>query len=199
MNRNAMKFGAHYLPTYIPDLDGSLPAFYQNMFAQMEEIDRLGYDQIWVTEHHFAMYGGTLPHPPTFLAAIARTTRQARLGVAISVLALHNPIEVAESYAMVDVISNGRLEFGIGKGSEAHEYKKAGVDQQQSAGRMVESMEIIRQAWSDKPVKFSGSFFSTTTCRFFPSRCSDRTRRSGSGARAARRVSAGPGRTVFIS
>jgi alkanesulfonate monooxygenase SsuD/methylene tetrahydromethanopterin reductase-like flavin-dependent oxidoreductase (luciferase family) len=168
MNRNAMKFGAHYLPTYIPDLDGSLPAFYQNMFAQMEEMDRLGYDQIWVTEHHFAMYGGTLPHPPTFLAAIARTTRQVRLGVAISVLALHNPIEVAESYAMVDVISNGRLEFGIGKGSEAHEYKKAAVDQQQSAGRMVESMEIIRQAWSDEPVKFSGEFFQYDNVPVFP-------------------------------
>ena len=66
MDRNAMKFGAHYLPTYVPDLDGPINEFYQRMFAQMEEMDRLGYDHIWVTEHHFAMYGGTLPHPPTF-------------------------------------------------------------------------------------------------------------------------------------
>ena len=64
MDRNAMKFGAHYLPTYVPDLDGPINEFYQRMFGQMEEMDRLGYDHIWVTEHHFAMYGGILPHPP---------------------------------------------------------------------------------------------------------------------------------------
>jgi alkanesulfonate monooxygenase SsuD/methylene tetrahydromethanopterin reductase-like flavin-dependent oxidoreductase (luciferase family) len=125
----------------------------------MEEMDRLGYDHIWVTEHHFAMYGGTLPHPPTFLAAIARTTKRIRLGVAINVLPLHNPLDVAESYAMADVISNGRLDFGVGKGSEAHEYKKFGFNQAEATGRMVEGVEIIRQAWSDKPVNFKGEFY----------------------------------------
>jgi alkanesulfonate monooxygenase SsuD/methylene tetrahydromethanopterin reductase-like flavin-dependent oxidoreductase (luciferase family) len=159
MDRNAMKFGAHYLPTYIPDLDGPITQLYQRMFGQMEEIDRLGYDQIWVTEHHFALYGGTLPHPPTFLSAIARTTNRIRLGVAINVLPLHNPLDVAESYAMVDVISNGRLDFGVGKGSESHEYKKAGVNQAESTGRMFEGIEVIRQAWSNRPVSFSGEFF----------------------------------------
>ncbi|HXG51577.1 MAG TPA: LLM class flavin-dependent oxidoreductase [candidate division Zixibacteria bacterium] len=154
-----MKFGAHYLPTYVPDLDGPVAEFYQRMFVQMEEMDRLGYDHIWVTEHHFATYGGTLPQPPVFLAAVARTTQRVRLGVAINVLPLHNPLEVAETYAMVDVISNGRLDFGVGKGSESHEYKKFGVSQQEATGRMTEGMEILRQAWSDKPVQFKGEFF----------------------------------------
>jgi alkanesulfonate monooxygenase SsuD/methylene tetrahydromethanopterin reductase-like flavin-dependent oxidoreductase (luciferase family) len=158
-DRNAMKFGSHYLPTYVPDLDGPVTEFYQRMFAQMEEMDRLGYDHIWVTEHHCAAYGGTLPQPPTFLAAVARTTERIRLGVAISVLPLHNPLELAESYAMVDVISNGRLDFGVGKGSEAHEYRKFGVDQAESTGRLYEGMEVIRQAWSDRPVNFQGEFF----------------------------------------
>jgi alkanesulfonate monooxygenase SsuD/methylene tetrahydromethanopterin reductase-like flavin-dependent oxidoreductase (luciferase family) len=165
---NGLKFGAHYLPTYIPDLDGPLPEFYQNMFSQMEEMDVLGYDQLWVTEHHFALYGGTLPHPPTFLSALARTTRNLRLGVAISVLPLHNPIDLAESYAMVDVISNGRLEFGVGKGSEAHEFKKAGVDQQESTRRLYESTAIIRQAWSDEPVSFRGEIFSYENFEVLP-------------------------------
>src|ERR1044071_10242113 len=78
MNRNALKFGAHYLPTYVPDLDGPITEFYQRMFTQMEEMDRLGFDHIWLTEHHFAMYGGTVPHPPTFMSAIARTTKRIR-------------------------------------------------------------------------------------------------------------------------
>jgi alkanesulfonate monooxygenase SsuD/methylene tetrahydromethanopterin reductase-like flavin-dependent oxidoreductase (luciferase family) len=154
-----MKFGGHYLPTYVPDLDGPVPDFYQRMFEQMEEMDRLGFDHAWVTEHHFALYGGTLPQPPTFMSAIARTTKRIRLGVAINVLPLHNPLEVAESYAMVDVISNGRLDFGVGKGSEGHEYRKAGVRQEESSGRMYEGMEVLRQAWSNDPVNFSGEFF----------------------------------------
>jgi len=168
MDRNAMKFGAHYLPTYVPDLDGPVAEFYQKMFAQMEEMDRLGYDHIWVTEHHFAMYGGTLPHPPTFMSAIARTTKRIRLGVAINVLPLHNPIDVAESYAMVDVISNGRLDFGVGKGSEAHEYRKARVNQDEATKRMYEGTEIIRQAWSDRPVNFNGEFFKYDNVPVFP-------------------------------
>ena len=54
MARKTMKFGSHYLPTYVPELDGSVSEFYEKMFKQMEEMDRLNYDHIWVTEHHFA-------------------------------------------------------------------------------------------------------------------------------------------------
>lgn len=154
-----MKFGAHYLPTYVPKLDGPVGELYRRMFEQMEEMDKLGYDHIWLTEHHFAEYGGELPHPPTFMSAIARTTKRIRLGVAINVLPLHNPMEVAESYAMVDVISNGRLDFGVGKGSESHEYKKSGVSQEEATGRMYEGVEVLRRAWSDEPVRFSGEFY----------------------------------------
>lgn len=168
MSTIAMKFGSHYLPTYVPDLDGPVSEFYQKMFAQMEEMDRLGYDHVWVTEHHFAHYGGDLPHPPTFMSAIARTTKRIRLGVAINVLPLHNPIDVAESYAMVDNISDGRLDFGVGKGSESHEYKKFGMDQKEATGRMYEGVKIMLQAWSDKPVNFSGEFFKYENVPVFP-------------------------------
>jgi alkanesulfonate monooxygenase SsuD/methylene tetrahydromethanopterin reductase-like flavin-dependent oxidoreductase (luciferase family) len=154
-----MKFGAHYLPTYVPHLDGTVTEFYQKMFEQMEQMDRLGFDHVWVTEHHFGNYGGTIPHPPTFLSAIARTTKKIRLGVAISVLPLNQPIQVAESYAMVDVVSNGRLDFGLGKGSEPVEYKRLGARADEATARMKEGAEIIRQAWSDKPVDFSGKLF----------------------------------------
>jgi alkanesulfonate monooxygenase SsuD/methylene tetrahydromethanopterin reductase-like flavin-dependent oxidoreductase (luciferase family) len=164
----SMKFAAHYLPTYVADLDGSVTEFYQKMFGQMEEMDRLGYDHVWVTEHHFAHYGGYLPHPPTFMSAIARTTKRIRLGVAINVLPLHNPIEVAGSYAMVSVISNGRLDFGVGKGSESHEYKKFGVDQKEATKRMYEGVEVMLQAWSDKPVSFKGEFYNYQNVPVFP-------------------------------
>lgn len=163
-----MKFGAHYLPTYVAHLDGSVPEFYRHMFEQMEEMDRLGFDHIWVTEHHFSEYGGTLPHPPTFMAAIARTTQQIRLGVAINVLPLHNPIDVAESYAMVDIVSNGRLDFGVGKGSEPVEFRRFGIAHDEATQRMKEGMEVIRHAWSDDPVNFKGDLFDYENLRVLP-------------------------------
>jgi natural product biosynthesis luciferase-like monooxygenase protein len=163
-----MKFGAHYLPTYVPDLDGPSPEFYRRMFEQIEELDRLGFDHVWVTEHHFGDYGGAIPHPPAFLAAVARTTKRIRLGVAINVLPLHNPLEVAESYAMVDVVSNGRLEFGVGKGSEPSEYRRLGVRQEEATARMKEGTEIILQAWSDQSVNFRGEHFRYENIRVLP-------------------------------
>jgi alkanesulfonate monooxygenase SsuD/methylene tetrahydromethanopterin reductase-like flavin-dependent oxidoreductase (luciferase family) len=163
-----MKFGAHYLPTYVPNLDGPATEFYRRMFEQIEELDRLGFDHAWVTEHHFGEYGGTVPHPPTFLAAVARTTKRIRLGVAINVLPLHNPIDVAESYAMVDVISNGRLDLGLGKGSEPSEYKRFGMRQEEATARMKEGTEVLLQAWSDKPVDFRGEYFHFDNVRVLP-------------------------------
>jgi alkanesulfonate monooxygenase SsuD/methylene tetrahydromethanopterin reductase-like flavin-dependent oxidoreductase (luciferase family) len=163
-----MKFGAHYLPTYVPHLDGPVAEFYRRMFAQIEELDRLGFDHAWVTEHHFGEYGGTLPHPPAFLSAVARTTKRIRLGVAINVLPLHNPIDVAESYAMVDVVSNGRLDFGFGKGSEPSEYKRFGMRPEEATARMKEGTEILLQAWSNEPVNFRGEFYRYENVRVLP-------------------------------
>ena len=81
-----MKFGAHYLPTHIPELDGPAPEFYRRMFEQMELLDHMGFHQVWVTEHHFHEYGGTISDPSAFLAAIASRTTRIRLGIAIVIL-----------------------------------------------------------------------------------------------------------------
>jgi alkanesulfonate monooxygenase SsuD/methylene tetrahydromethanopterin reductase-like flavin-dependent oxidoreductase (luciferase family) len=192
-----MKFGTHSLPTYMPESDGALSDFYRCMFEQIVEVEKLGFDQAWVTEHHFGGYGGTLPHPPTFLAAAAQMTSRIRLGVAVAVLPLHNPLELAESYAMADVISNGRLDFGIGKGSEPVEYRKFGARQDEATARFSESAEIIRQAWSDKPINFHGEFYRYDNTIYCPSRRSDRTRRSGSAQRATKRHFAGRAKWVM--
>jgi alkanesulfonate monooxygenase SsuD/methylene tetrahydromethanopterin reductase-like flavin-dependent oxidoreductase (luciferase family) len=163
-----MKFGAHFLPSHMPELDGPVSQFYQRMFEQIESLERLGFDRVWITEHHFGDYGGSIPHPPTFLAAIACKTSRIRLGVAVAVLPLNNPIHLAESYGMVDVLSNGRLDFGIGKGSEPIEYLRFGARREEGTQRMIEGAEILRQAWSDEPVNFHGEFFNYDHVRVLP-------------------------------
>jgi natural product biosynthesis luciferase-like monooxygenase protein len=162
-----MKFGAHYLPTYFPELDGPEPEFYRRMFEQMELLDRLGFHQVWVTEHHFHEYGGTIPDPATFLAAVACRTTNIRLGIAIVVLPLHNPIEVAESYAMVDVISGGRLNFEIGRGT-ASELDQFGIGSDDSVSRLREGTEIIQQGWSGGVVNFTGTLYEYQGIRILP-------------------------------
>lgn len=163
-----MKFSAHYLPTYHPELDGPPAEFYRRMFEQAELLDELGFHQFWVTEHHFHEYGGTVPDPATFLAAVAGHTRRIRLGVAISVLPLHHPLKIAESYAMVDVISNGRLDFGVGRGNSELEQEQFGIDYAESPVRFKESAEVIRQAWSQPSVSFRGTHYAYQDIRVLP-------------------------------
>ncbi len=163
-----MRFGAHYLPTYVPRLDGSGVDFYRKMIEQMIELDRLGYDDVWVTEHHFHVYGGMVSSPPTFLAAVAQATQRIHLGVAISVLPLHNPLQVAESYAAVDVISNGRLEFGVGRGSTLKEFASFKISHDDSATRMREAVHIILKAWEDGPFDFHGELFDYENIEVLP-------------------------------
>jgi natural product biosynthesis luciferase-like monooxygenase protein len=162
-----MKFAAHYLPTYIPELDGATPEFYGRMFEQMELLDHLGFHQVWVTEHHFHEYGGTIPDPATFLAAVASRTTRIRLGIAIVILPLHNPIEVAESYAMVDVISGGRLNFGVGRGTPA-ELEQFGIGDEESVLGLREGTAIIQQGWAGEAVDFTGKRFDYTGVRILP-------------------------------
>lgn len=163
-----MRFGAHYLNTYVPELDGSVPQLYQNLLAQFDELEALGYDDAWVTEHHFHEYGGLISDPPVFLAAAARTTKRIHLGIAVSVLPFHNPVQVAEGYAMVDVISNGRLEFGVGRGSGPAEYEGFGLTYDDTAVRMKESTAIIQQAWTGQPLTFHGELFDYDNLRVLP-------------------------------
>ena len=163
-----MRFGAHYNPTYIAELDGPPAEFYRRMFEQIELLDTLGFDDAWVTEHHFIEYGGLLPHPPTFLAAIARSTQRIHLGVAVSVLPLHNPLQVAEEYAMVDVISGGRLEFGVGRGSTLGDFYGLRIDVADSAQRMREAAELIRAAWCAETVSHWGELFAYDDLRVLP-------------------------------
>jgi natural product biosynthesis luciferase-like monooxygenase protein len=162
-----MKFGAHYLPTYIPELDGPTPEFYGRMFEQIELLDDVGFHQVWVTEHHFHEYGGTIPDPAAFLSATASRTTRIRLGIAIVILPLHDPIEVAESYAMVDVISRGRLDFGVGRGT-ATELEQFGIGYEDSVFRLQEGTAIIQQAWSGAAVDCSGTRFDRQSVRILP-------------------------------
>ena len=115
-----------------PSAPRSLGQLYGQVLEQARQAERLGYDTFWVAEHHFHEYGA-VPNPAVFLAALSQQTRRLRLGTAISILTFHNPLTVAENYALVDQLSQGRLSLGVGSGYLKHEFEGYDVDPPSSA------------------------------------------------------------------
>jgi alkanesulfonate monooxygenase SsuD/methylene tetrahydromethanopterin reductase-like flavin-dependent oxidoreductase (luciferase family) len=154
-----MRFHMHLLPTYFPDRDPPFGKFFQQILEQIELAEELGWDCFWSTEHHFQVYGGPVPNPAVLMAAAAARTSKIHLGSAISVLPLHHPIQLAEDYAMVDVMSQGRLEFGIGLGNTPGDARVYGTPWDDRRGRYEEAAELVVKAWSEERFSHHGEFF----------------------------------------
>ena len=90
---------------------------YHDILAQIELGDELGFDTAWLAEIHFYPNVSRLASPLTVLAAAAQRTQRIRLGTAVTLLPLHNPLKVAEEAATVDILTGGRLELGVGRGA----------------------------------------------------------------------------------
>ncbi len=163
-----MRFHMHLLPTYFPDLDPPFDVFYQQILDQIALAEELGWDCFWFTEHHFALYGGPEPNPAVFLAAAAARTSKIHLGSAISILPLHHPITIAEDYAMVDVLSRGRLEFGMGLGNTPSDFNVFGVPRDEARARFEEEAEIIAEAWGKDRFSYKGQFFNFNDVTIYP-------------------------------
>jgi alkanesulfonate monooxygenase SsuD/methylene tetrahydromethanopterin reductase-like flavin-dependent oxidoreductase (luciferase family) len=117
-----------------------------------EVADEAGLSCVWVAEHHF-QDGGLCPSPPVLLAACAARTRRVRLGVLVSVLPFHRPIDVAEEYALLDRISGGRLNMGLGSGYIASEFEGFGVDPATKRDRFDAAYTQIVDAWEGREVR----------------------------------------------
>src|ERR1700730_3002526 len=115
------------LDVYAGNGPSSAPRRYEEALGLARTADQLGYSAFWVAEHHF-QNGSVLPAPPVWLAAAARETRRIRLGALVAVLPLHSPRELAEQYALADVLSGGRLEMRLGIGYVPLEFQVFQVD-----------------------------------------------------------------------
>jgi alkanesulfonate monooxygenase SsuD/methylene tetrahydromethanopterin reductase-like flavin-dependent oxidoreductase (luciferase family) len=163
-----MRFHLHLLPTYFPDRDIAFAPFLRNILDQVVLGDELGWECFWFTEHHFLRYGGAIPNPAVMMSAAATRTSRIRLGCAISILPLHHPVQIAEDYAMVDAISGGRLDFGIGRGNTDLDYRVYGIDRSESQARMYEAIDVIRRAWREERFSHEGRFWRFEECSLYP-------------------------------
>ena len=139
-----------------------LPGLYEQHIDQIAHAEHLGFDAYWIGEHHFYLPSGqslVCPNPAIVLAAASQRTQRIGLNTAVANLSLRHPLQVAEDYAMVDMLSQGRLGFGIGRGTFAHEYAAFGQNRDESNGRFEESWEIIQRAWRGESVTFQGRYY----------------------------------------
>ena len=151
-----MKLSAFTVVDAIPAGEGSGRDRYQEVLQLAAAADEAGLKTLWVAEHHFHD-GGLSPSPPVLLATIAARTQRLRVGVLVSVLPLHNPIELAEQYAMVDRLSGGRLDLGLGSGYIPLELDGFGVDAATKRERFDRGYETLLAAMRGDAVRWSGA------------------------------------------
>jgi alkanesulfonate monooxygenase SsuD/methylene tetrahydromethanopterin reductase-like flavin-dependent oxidoreductase (luciferase family) len=140
---------------------------YRESLAQAEAAEQLGFDSIWLTEHHFTDDGYLPALMPAAAAIAARTTRIA-IGTFVLLAPFYHPLKLAEDAAFVDVVSGGRLRLGIGLGYRAEEFEGFGVPRAQRLSRTLETIEILKLAWSGERFSFDGKYFKFRDVRVLP-------------------------------
>jgi alkanesulfonate monooxygenase SsuD/methylene tetrahydromethanopterin reductase-like flavin-dependent oxidoreductase (luciferase family) len=127
---------------------------------EAELCDRLGFDTIWLAEHHFDG-GCAYVDPLTFATAIATRTTSIKIGFAVAQMALHHPIRLAEQVALIDNLSRGRIIVGLGRGTayNFYEYRGYGIAPQEAEARLLEAEEILARVWTSRHYTHHGTYW----------------------------------------
>src|SRR6202012_607097 len=142
--------------------------FVADIIAEAIEADRLGMHSAWIGEHHFSTLG-VLSCPDLALAFIAARTDKIRLAPAVTVLPLHHPIRVAEQWATLDLLSNGRVDFACGRGYDERAYLAFHVSFSDNQGIFEEGLELVRRLWAaEDRISHHGKHYSFDDVRITP-------------------------------
>src|SRR5262245_31262088 len=132
---------------------------YAEVFDLIARGEELGFDVAWLAELHFGGAFSLLSSPLMMVPVIAQRTRRIRIGTAVTLLPLHHPLSCAEQAATADVLSGGRLDFGVGAGSIPSQFHGFRVPVAENRARFDEALEIIRLAWTRERFSYRGAFY----------------------------------------
>lgn len=152
-----MKFGLNFFPSFRTS-DYSTAEYFAQCLRLAERADRLGFNSVKAVEHYFYDYGGHSPNPVVFLAAIAARTQRIRPITGAVIPAFNNPVKLAAELAMLDNLSNGRLDVGFGRAFIPKEFEVFGVNMDESRARFEEGLDIVRRLWTEDRVSYDGTF-----------------------------------------
>ncbi|MDA2639146.1 LLM class flavin-dependent oxidoreductase [Bacillus cereus] len=161
-----MRFGIFCLPLLRPDSSAS--EIYEDIITEACLADEWGWDNIWMAEHHFDSYGGVIPSPVQLGTAIAMKTKQIRIGTAITILPFHHAFRLAEGFSMLDVLSDGRAEIGVGRGFMPHEVEGFSISEDDRQTKFEEGLEVLRLAWSGESFSYDGEHHKLRNVQLLP-------------------------------
>jgi alkanesulfonate monooxygenase SsuD/methylene tetrahydromethanopterin reductase-like flavin-dependent oxidoreductase (luciferase family) len=150
-----MKFGVF---DHVDRNDTPLKQFYEDRLRLTELYDRKGFYAYHTAEHHSTPLGMS-PSPSVFLASVAQRTKNLRLGALVYTLPLYHPLRVAEEICMLDHLSGGRMQVGVGRGISPIEVGYYGVEPEKSHAMYVESFSIVMQALTSDVVNHEGQYY----------------------------------------
>ena len=163
-----MKFALFILASWTEEDTSAQSRIYGEALEQIEYAEEMGFDSVWIAEHHSSRYG-IFPSLMPIVSYVAARTKKIRIGTGVSVLPFHNPIFLAEESAMLDVLSNGRLEFGVGRGSANYEYGNFNIDFDSRDARFQEVLDIILGLWTTPRFTYHGTFYQVNDLTLAPS------------------------------
>ena len=145
----------------------TFPEMYARVLRQIQLVDALGFDHVWITEHHF-VDDGYMPSPLVMSGAIAALTSNVAIGQDVMLLPFTNPVRLAEDLAVLDNLSNGRMMLGAGMGYVPSEFAALGVARSERRARMDDTLAFLRRAWTEDEFDFAGEHFRFQRVRVRP-------------------------------
>ncbi|MEZ5599306.1 MAG: LLM class flavin-dependent oxidoreductase, partial [Pseudomonadales bacterium] len=164
---HSLRFGLCYDFRNPPDAGIPHPVLYQQALEQIVWADRAGFDQIWFTEHHFVADGYLPSWIPVAAAAAARTSR-VRFSTDICLLPFNHPVRLAEDLAVLDNLSGGRVEVGVGMGYAPHEFAGFGIPVPRRVSLMEEGIEVLQRCFAGETFSYHGKRYQLENVRITP-------------------------------
>ena len=162
-----LRFGLWYDFRNPPAWKRPYDQLYNEILDQIVWGEDNGFDDIWLSEHHF-IEDGYSPALMPIAAAIAAKTKKIRIGTSVMLLPFHNPVRLAEDAATVDVISGGRFELGAGVGYKVEEFEGFAVSSTERGTRTNESLEILARLWEGETLTFKGKYYEVNNVKLTP-------------------------------
>ena len=158
-----MKFGMFYeIPVAKPWTPGKEHQAYKDTLEQAQLGDRVGFHSFWTVEHHFLEEFSHCSNPEVLYGAVAATTENIRIGYGVRLLPqpYNHPVRTAESVAVLDLLSDGRVEFGTGRSATRAELEGFGVDPHKAREQWREALEHVVGCWTNEIYEFEGEYWS---------------------------------------
>jgi len=150
-----------------PDRGIELASVYTRAIERFEIMDRTGYDAVWLAEHHFSSFS-VCPSVHMMATMAAARTKRLRIGTAVSLAPFYHPLRLAEEVALLDVLSDGRVNWGAGRGFSSGEFAAFGIPMEESTSRFRETVDIVLAAWREARLTHRGQHFQFDAVEVLP-------------------------------